>query len=113
MYQCYHITLCRLCTLFWRVDSLPPDDALSTASAGPDDASSTTSTSEGDSQGHSSSIGSDRESCDVENARWHIPSDDLADDLKSVVLDTGHTMAPLEAAVVIDCDIGDDVTLNW
>ena len=106
-YNCIHLFRC--------VASLP-DDASSTASAGPDDASSNASMSEGDSQGHSASITSDTQLWDVENAMWHIPSDELIDDLKSVVLDTGHTMAPQEADetdVVIDCDVGDDATLNW
>lgn len=103
------------------LDSVP-DDASSTASAVPDDACSSASASDG--------LSTSFDPCDMESVDSSILSNsqdnrnELAENLKSVVLDTDHMVAPQEVddtavvidddmALVIDADIGDDELLDW
>ncbi|KAI0233370.1 Histone RNA hairpin-binding protein [Lamellibrachia satsuma] len=103
-------------------DSSVPDDASSTASAVPDDACSSASASDG--------LSTSFDPCDMESVDSSILSNsqdnpnELAENLKSVVLDTDHMVAPQEVddtavvinddmALVIDADIGDDELLDW
>ena len=95
------------------VDSIH-DDTSSTASVVPDDASSSVSVSD------SASCG--QEPWEMESVDSGLPSNsqgnpnDLAENLKTVALETNHEMEPLEVddtTVYIDADVGDDELLDW